>query len=216
MIIILEKVSFFLGRAICHQLPERSFFHDGHYLPVCARDTGIYIGIFSTLLFLRLTKKDRATTIPNKKISFTLLLFLFPLVIDGFSSYLGIYSTTNLIRILTGILFGMALPFFLIPLLSDSPREEKDIPVLTNLSEIVIPLSLAGALAFLTYQSYLSFVILHVVIIGTLLYWVFLLFSLFFKRFTNRYLSVGLSLCSSLFVLTALSYGHSLLRPFYL
>src|SRR4051812_3019423 len=107
----------FLGRAICHQLPERSFFHDGHYLPVCARDTGIYIGIFSTLLFLYMTKKYRTTTIPNKKISFTLLLFLFPLVIDGFSSYLGIYSTTNLIRILTGIMFGMALPFFLIPLL---------------------------------------------------------------------------------------------------
>ena len=137
-------------------------------------------------------------------------------MIDGFSSYLGIYSTTNLIRILTGMLFGVALPFFLIPLLSHSPQEEKDIRVLTNVYELMIPLSLAGAIAFLTYQAYLPFIILQIVMIGTLIYWISLLFYLFFKRFKNKYISVSFSLCSSFFVLIALSYGHSLLRPFYM
>ncbi|MBU8878503.1 DUF2085 domain-containing protein [Bacillus sp. FJAT-29790] len=188
---------------------------NGHYLPVCARDTGIYIGIFSSLLVLFAMKKVRATTIPNIKISLLLLLLLFPLIIDGFSSYLGFYSTTNLIRMTTGILFGITLPLFLVPLLYNSSSKETAIPVLTRFHEIFIPLSLAAAIAFLTYQSLLSYTILHVVIIGTLIFWISLLFMLYFTRLKNRYLAIGLSSISSILVLTTLSYIHSLLQPFY-
>jgi uncharacterized membrane protein len=34
---------FTVGSVICHQRPERSFFIDGHQLPVCARCTGLYV-----------------------------------------------------------------------------------------------------------------------------------------------------------------------------
>jgi len=34
---------FAVGRVICHQLPERSFFLDGDQFPVCARCTGLYV-----------------------------------------------------------------------------------------------------------------------------------------------------------------------------
>ena len=33
-----------IGRLVCHQRPERSFFLAGAQLPVCARCTGIYVG----------------------------------------------------------------------------------------------------------------------------------------------------------------------------
>jgi hypothetical protein len=33
-----------IGGAVCHQLPDRSFFAWGRQLPVCARCTGIYAG----------------------------------------------------------------------------------------------------------------------------------------------------------------------------
>lgn len=33
---------YLVGRAVCHQKPERSFTRAGHPLPVCARCTGIY------------------------------------------------------------------------------------------------------------------------------------------------------------------------------
>lgn len=34
---------FAVGHVICHQIPERSFFWDGHQWPVCARCTGLYL-----------------------------------------------------------------------------------------------------------------------------------------------------------------------------
>jgi len=34
---------FAVGSVICHQKPDRSFFIDGHQLPVCARCTGLYL-----------------------------------------------------------------------------------------------------------------------------------------------------------------------------
>ena len=33
---------YLLGRAVCHQRPERSFTAAGHPMPVCARCTGLY------------------------------------------------------------------------------------------------------------------------------------------------------------------------------
>lgn len=152
---------------------------NGHYLPVCARDTGIYLGIFSSLVFLFAVKKRRFTMIPPIKVSLILLLFLFPLIIDGFSSYVGIYSTTNEIRIVTGMLFGIALPFFIIPIFSFSATEEKAIPVITSVFEISTPILLASILVFLTYFSLLSFFVVYLLIIATLLFWVSLLFFLF-------------------------------------
>ena len=35
---------------LCHQLPERSYFIDGHKLAVCSRCTGVYAGFAFTLL----------------------------------------------------------------------------------------------------------------------------------------------------------------------
>ena len=40
---LLLAVIFAVGAVICHQRPERSFFLDGHQLPVCARCTGLYL-----------------------------------------------------------------------------------------------------------------------------------------------------------------------------
>jgi hypothetical protein len=38
------SVVYEIGRLVCHQRPERSFFLSGAQLPVCARCTGIYVG----------------------------------------------------------------------------------------------------------------------------------------------------------------------------
>ena len=40
---LLVVLIFAAGGLVCHQRPERSFFVDGHQLPVCARCTGLYL-----------------------------------------------------------------------------------------------------------------------------------------------------------------------------
>lgn len=40
---LILAVIFAVGGVICHQRPERSFFWDGHQLPVCARCAGLYV-----------------------------------------------------------------------------------------------------------------------------------------------------------------------------
>ncbi|WNS77454.1 DUF2085 domain-containing protein [Bacillus sp. DTU_2020_1000418_1_SI_GHA_SEK_038] len=216
MISIIEQITFFIGKAICHQLPERTFEMEGHYFPVCARDAGIYFGIFSSLMFITVKKRYRNITIPNKKNSFILLLFLLPLVVDGFGSYLGVYSTTNLIRVITGIFFGSALPFFLIPLIINPSSEKKVIPIIKNIHEMFIPLFIAAASVSLTFHSLLAFTILQLLIIVTLIFWISLIFYLIFSRLSNHYLSISLSLASSVMALSVMSYTHSLIRPLYL
>ncbi|MEH7123167.1 DUF2085 domain-containing protein [Bacillus sp. JJ1532] len=212
----IEKFTFFIGKAICHQLPVRSFQMEGHYLPVCARDTGIYLGIFSSLMFITVLKRYKNITIPNKKNSFFLLILLLPLVVDGFGSYLGVYSTNNFIRVTTGILFGSTLPFFLIPIISNYSSEKKAIPIIKNIREMFIPLSLAGAFVNLAFHSLVSFAILQLLIISTLFIWISLFFYLLFRRLENHFLSISLSIASSLMVLSVMSYTHSIIRPLYL
>ena len=40
---LIGEFIFAVGSVICHQRPERSFFAEGHQLPVCARCTGLYL-----------------------------------------------------------------------------------------------------------------------------------------------------------------------------
>jgi hypothetical protein len=44
-----------IGRFICHQRPERSFFLWAVQMPVCARCTGIYVGAALAAAMMRLT-----------------------------------------------------------------------------------------------------------------------------------------------------------------
>lgn len=83
----------------CHQRTDRSFFYNGKQLPLCARCTGELIGILlSVFLFLFVR--------PHFFVCFLLCI---PLVVDGFAQKLTAYESTNAMRLLTGILFGIGL-----------------------------------------------------------------------------------------------------------
>ena len=81
----------------CHNLCERSLKIKKYYLPICARCTGIYLGILLTFL--------KVTIGYNFIIS---LLLMMPLLIDGTIQKYTQYKSNNLKRIITGILFGIA------------------------------------------------------------------------------------------------------------
>lgn len=109
-----------LGLGLCHQLPERSFFADGVQLPVCARDTGIYLGFIVSLVLLAwIHRGERPRELPGIR-GFGLAVALMAFMAwDGVTSYAGVRETTNLMRLLTGTGAGFAMALMAYPMLND-------------------------------------------------------------------------------------------------
>ncbi len=107
-----------VGYALCHQLPERSLFIGGYQLPVCARDTGTMLGFGVVLLFYLLARRWKRAKLPDLTmlvvagIGFALFAF------DGLSSYLGFRETSNTIRLIAGLGFGLSLGIMLLTVLA--------------------------------------------------------------------------------------------------
>lgn len=101
---------------ICHQLPERSYFIEGHKLAVCSRCTGIYAGFVFTLLIYPLVRSLRLTSTPDRK---WLLLAALPLAIDFSLTFFGIWQNTHTSRLVTGLLLGGAAVFYVMPGIMD-------------------------------------------------------------------------------------------------
>ncbi|HEU4794259.1 MAG TPA: DUF2085 domain-containing protein [Pyrinomonadaceae bacterium] len=96
----------------CHQLPERSYFIDGHKLAICSRCTGIYAGFAFTLLFYPLIRSLRTTSLPARK---WLVLAAIPTLVDFSLTFFGIWENTHTSRLLTGLLLGSAAVFYVMP-----------------------------------------------------------------------------------------------------
>lgn len=91
---IILKYMFF-----CHRMPERSFFFKGHQLPICARCTGILTGYILGIIYIMFCNK----------LGYILeALLMIPLLIDGIGQYRGYFVSTNIRRLITGILAGIS------------------------------------------------------------------------------------------------------------
>jgi len=117
----------YVGHLVCHQLPERTLFIGGRYLPVCARDTGAYLGFYVGYLLLPMRRKE-ACGPPNLWIT---LLMVAPMIIDVATQWIGFRTSTNELRLVTGLLFGVALAPLLVYSLSQIPTSRR-LPILRN------------------------------------------------------------------------------------
>lgn len=97
---------------LCHQLPERSYFIDGHKLAVCSRCTGLYAGFAITLLIYPLIRSLRNATTPPL---IFLILAAIPLAIDFSLTFFGVWENTHTSRLLTGALLGSVAVFYVMP-----------------------------------------------------------------------------------------------------
>lgn len=130
---------------LCHQLTSRSLclFHSGGYyvascvpsgefslskntevlvdgvtgykFPVCTRDVAIYFSMLLGGLLFPFFWKVGKTEWPSRWI---LLAGAIPIAIDGGMQLLGFWESSNLMRLVTGGIIGILLPFYIIPMLT--------------------------------------------------------------------------------------------------
>ena len=101
----LARVVYTLGDINCHQIAERSLYLNDNQMPFCSRDLGIFIGLLVGLamaIFLDI------------RISILIVLaLLVPMAVDGILQVVADYESTNALRLLTGILGGIAIGLLL-------------------------------------------------------------------------------------------------------
>ncbi|MBI5474827.1 MAG: DUF2085 domain-containing protein [Ignavibacteriae bacterium] len=98
--------------SLCHRMPSRSFWIREVPFGLCSRCTGIYSGSFIVLASLPLIRK-------RYLIRFGLAaVLLVPMIVDGLSQHFGLYTGSNELRFLTGLIFGSGL-FILLSILGE-------------------------------------------------------------------------------------------------
>lgn len=88
-------------RCGCHQRPERSFYVKGYQMPVCARCLGVDIGyLLGIILYVKFGFQKLKT------FAFAGMIAMFT---DWFLQAVHIKESTNVRRLLTGIVGGIGL-----------------------------------------------------------------------------------------------------------
>ena len=92
-----------LFRVMCHGITTRCLPLFDVPMPICARCTGIYLGLIAGLLaFLALP------WVAEKTMRIVSIVAVTPLAIDGLTQLAGLRESTNPLRIATGMAAGLA------------------------------------------------------------------------------------------------------------
>lgn len=97
---IFLHISHIASRLGCHQRPDRSLFIKGVQFPICARCTGVLIGQIIAIIFLVFGVK------PNLILCIIGSAIMFA---DWFIQYKWSIESTNIRRVITGILCGLGM-----------------------------------------------------------------------------------------------------------
>jgi len=87
----------------------------GYKLPVCSRDVAIYLAMLAGALALPFARRVESAEWPSK---WLLAAACVPIAIDGFTQLFGWRESSNAIRMITGAIVGIALPFYIVPMLN--------------------------------------------------------------------------------------------------
>lgn len=105
---------------ICHQLEGRSLHVFGKPLAVCTRCSSIYFAFLAgTLLFPVLERHLRAVCSRRDLLLYAVL----PMVVDVVLDELGVHASSGATRMITGTLFGLVVPFCIIPTAQEAVQE---------------------------------------------------------------------------------------------
>lgn len=159
-----------LGYAVCHRLDERSFhFADGIQLPLCARCSGMYLGVVVGLVFQALISRRRGG-MPPMRVIIPLALLGLAFAIDGTNSYIylmktispgrldflpTLYIPNNTLRLLTGSGAGLAIAVAIFPSFNQTVWRGWDTrPALGELKQLAVLLGIMLALDLLVLPEW--------------------------------------------------------------
>ncbi len=138
----IAKVLYFIYSFFCHQFANRSIHLFDYQLAWCARDTGIWIGFFIVALLIKLGKIKGIRW-------YWVILFVIPIALDGgiqtIFTMLNVsatgsliadpaYVSNNLMRFMTGSIFGIGVSLWLSPLMQTKIITEKKDVLKTKLA----------------------------------------------------------------------------------
>jgi uncharacterized membrane protein len=146
---------------LCAQRPSHSLQIGDTALPMDARMTGIYLGAATTLIWLFAARRLRATGPPSLPVIILLGSFVAALAVDGFNALLvdlrlpAIYEPSNLLRLTTGVLAGIALGLALSHLFACSvwAHGNRERAVVMKPFELLVPIGVSGAFALLALSD---------------------------------------------------------------
>jgi len=91
-----------IGDRMCHQKADRSLFINGNQMPFCSRCTAIWLGLAIGLGFMIFYKIEL-----DEKFVFVLIIGIVPIGIDGVGQLFGLWESTNIARVITGLAVGI-------------------------------------------------------------------------------------------------------------
>ncbi len=208
----MEKFFALIGSAICHQIPQRTLRIDGRVLPLCARCTGIHMGIAIGFLYFFCKKRLKGNSLLDDiSVAIAVLSFL-PFMVDGVGSYLGLWQSNHFLRITSGALAGYGLPYFFILLLHFEIKGENNKPIYTGVKEQIglLLVSLMAAVSIYFGGFGLYFVIAIMTSFGVICFysgfWALLLSLIFGKRLGDKK-CLGVSVILAVALLLFISLG---------
>jgi len=150
-----------VGYAICHRIAGRSFSIGGRQFPLCARCTGIYLGVLVGLVSMFFLGRGRAGGLPRRPILIALLGFIALMGVDGLNSYAHffpgvptLYESQNWLRLATGALNGLALAGILYPILNQTLWVNwQERPILGRWRELALLVGVAGVVVALVLSG---------------------------------------------------------------
>ena len=92
---------------ICHRKPERSFHIKGYQFPVCARCTGLYLGIILFFIFYFILSVGH-----DLFLLFLSVVLVIPCLVDGLTQRYGNRLSNNTLRLFTGLIAGYGAMLF--------------------------------------------------------------------------------------------------------
>jgi uncharacterized membrane protein len=142
---------------LCAQRPSHSLQIGGSTLPMDARMTGIYSGAMATLIWLVATRRLRSARLPSLPVLAVLAVFVLALAVDGFNGLLldlrlgTLYEPSNLLRLATGVVAGVALGVALGHIFAGSiwARVDRGRSVVTRPAELIVPIGASAAISAL-------------------------------------------------------------------